>query len=717
MHVWTKLCEVNNNAFCVFVGDANDAGANIFLFRYESSRIHCYQVAGGSLNLSAYTNALKRDPLSFLPITIHYDSANATATDRLKIFIEDERQNLTYTAGPVSSSATWQFCVNGRTNQIGRLLYANTQYFNGPMANAAYVDGQLVDPSSFGIRNPITSQWRPKSKAAIRAAIAAGGGARNGWGLQGWFLPFDDVTSLTTLGYDRSQSDTDTTGNNWTANNISLTAGATYDSLTDTPTANFCTLNPLLPINILTNGYYPILPTDGALKVIGSSAPPANFQNGTQVIKFKTYYEMLVGTVGAGTFYIGIQDPKTGTGYFYLQDGAKNLAGVSSAYGAAYTAGDRVAVCVDPVNRTLEFFKQTGGAGAFVSQGVIATAFPSGDYVPFFYASNGTALTVNFGQQGFANASLPSGALALNTKNLPIPTNGAVIKPSTAFVAVTDSGANVQTTLAAARPGWSDYIEIFKRRDASEGWRWRFSDDLANYLDSSSTAAKAAFPALSGTSYVGYAIKVAAANGVATGRLTHVNGVADTVTDGLGNTRKAIILKNEATGDWYFYHPDLTAGKLLYLNTTAAETTDATLGTVLANSFVVAAALASGTYRWVAFAEVDGFLKLFKHIGNASTDGPFDNLGLSANLSTAKLASAAGADWIVLDQARNPYNVMNTVVRFNTTAADDSSNPRIDSNSNGIKIRAPAATEPNQGSAAYVGMSIAAFPFRYANAR
>jgi hypothetical protein len=41
-------------------------------------------------------------------------------------------------------------------------------------------------------------------------------------------------------------------GNNWTTNNISLTAGTTYDAMTDVPTntsatvANYAVLNPLI---------------------------------------------------------------------------------------------------------------------------------------------------------------------------------------------------------------------------------------------------------------------------------------------------------------------------------------------------------------------------------------------------------------------------------------------------------------------------------------
>lgn len=657
----------------------------------------------------AITASQRRDPAADFELAVTFDSANATAADRMIIEINGVRQALGTYSAPALNLDSWMNTA-GTTMFFGR-TGSTALYFDGYMAWPRLFDGQIPAATAYGITHPITGQWRPKFKSTVKAAVDAAGA-------NSFFLPFEDTTNTTTLCADASAK-----GNNFTATNISLTAGATYDSMTDTPTNVFCSLNPILPINLATFGYYAIQPADGNLKVTGSGAPPGNYQNGTQRIKIKAYYEMTVATAGAASFYIGMQNPTTGAIYAYQQDGSKNLNGTVTAYGATFTAGDRVAVSVDPVNLTLEFFKQTGGVGAFVSQGVIAAAFPSADYVPFFYASNGTVLTVNFGQQGFANTSLPSGALALNTKNLTTPTTSATIKPPTAFVAVTASGANVQTTLAAARASFgASYIEIFKRRDAAEGWRWRFSDDLANYLDSSSTAAKAAFPALSGTSYVGYAINVAAANGVATGRLTHVNGVADTVTDGLGNTRKAIILKNESTGAWYFYHPDLTAGKLLYLNQTTAETVDATLGTVLTNSFVVAAALASGTYRWIALAEVDGFFKLGKYTGNANADGPFASTGQAGMLWTVKRADST-SNWQDYDRARRPYNVDFYELAFNSTAEENSASLNIDTNvdivSNGFKLRSGVLTGEgaNVNGATYVYFEFAAFPFRYANAQ
>ena len=95
------------------------------------------------------------------------------------------------------------------------------------MAEVNFVDGQALTPTSFGEIDPTTGVWVPKKYTGT-------------YGTNGFYLPFSDGTSTTTLCYDQSGNT-----NHWTPTNISLTAGATYDWMEDTPTNNFAVLNPL----------------------------------------------------------------------------------------------------------------------------------------------------------------------------------------------------------------------------------------------------------------------------------------------------------------------------------------------------------------------------------------------------------------------------------------------------------------------------------------
>lgn len=691
---WPKFCRSIPAASEVLI-ENYDLGTNHFGIFKTNDTIRIYWAIGGSVLCDLVTTRVFRDFGAFPNLHVRIDTTQAVAANRVRLYCNGEQVTVFTTATYPAQNSDLYFNAPF-SHTIGRST-AGGQNFDGYNAFMAFVDGQSLDPSSFGIFHPVTGQWRPKNKAQVKAVVDAGG-------INSFFLPFDDTTNTTTLCADAS-----TKGNNWTPTNISLSAGATYDSMTDTPTNVFCTLNPLDVASVSVS--------NGNLTATAIASISSQFARGTIQLpnSGKWYWENNLSSGALGAFGVTLTSAPMLDGGFatytstidYMSAGTKNVNGVETAYGAAYTTGDIIGVAFDADAGNLTFYKNN------VSQGVIAVS-PSVGYSPSLRVWSSCISQSNFGQRSFTYTP-PAGHKTLCTKNLTQPNNGAVVKPSTAFVTVTDSGANVQTTLANARAGWVNYIEIFKRRDASEGWRWRFSDDLGYALESNNANAKIAFPALTGTSYLGEAIKVAVGNGVTTGRLTHVNGVADTVTDGLGNARKMLMLRNEAGGNWFVYHPELTAGKLLYLNLQNAETTDATISTVLSNSFVVAAALASGTYRWIAFAEIEGFLKLWKYIGNGNVNGPFHNDMLTPNAVWWKDANTGTNNWHTHDIARDPYNQSNANLMFNLSDAE-SSQHGMDLISNGGKIR-NSASGSNLNGTKQVGISFAASPFRYSNAR
>jgi len=585
---------------------------------------------------------------------------------------------------------------------------AGGQNFDGNNSFMAFVDGQSLAPTSFGQVNSRTGEWRPKGKASVKAVVDAGG-------VTSFFLPFDDNTNTTTIVADASSK-----GNNWVANNISLTAGTTYDSMLDTPTDNFCTLNPLKA---------GIAPVNGNLALIGAGTHKGALGTMPLIPNSLIYFEgrpavnnqrislgvateaQDVTTIAPQVSYRGIYGDST---YVSVYNGASLLYNLS-----AVVSTDVYQIAVDTVSGKGWFGRNnvwydnasntTGNPVTGVNPtwtGLTSSFFPLlGCYDPT------NPVSINFGQQPFAYTP-PIGYKTQSTKNLPV--KYPVMKASLAVAAVLNTGANILSALSTAE-SWADYVRIVKRRDSAEGWRWMFSDDPANYLDSSSTAAKAAIPAFGGSSYVGYSLKVSAQNGVATGRLTHVNGVADVVTDGLASSRKMIFLKNEATGSWVVYHPDCTAGKLMYLEQTTLETVDATISAVTTSGFTVAAALASGTYRWLTLAEVDGFLKLFKYTGNGAADGTF-SAGSGTPLFIMQKRTDAAGGWYNYDAVRDVGNPSGSPLYWYLNNAEAAFTATYDFVSNGIKNR---RTGPDQNATGgvYVGFSINAFPFRYANAR
>lgn len=703
---WVKRGKLGTSQMILYALSGVDSNFRTFCTFNADDTIQCLYYANGSYNFLVGTAAVYRDTSAWYHIHMEFDWSRSTVADRFILSVNGVRQ--AFAGSPTYPSADVTIGSSGWPHTIGRDGLAGNAYFDGLMANVAFLDGQALVPSTFGQVHPRTGQWRPKSKAATKAIVDASGASS-------FFLPFVDPTNTTTVVADASSY-----GNNWVANNVSLSAGTTYDSLVDTPTSNSCALNPLRSGIAPINGNLALIGASAHKSSIGTMAIPVNsliyFEGRPSVTNQRISLGVATNdqdynAIAPQASYRGISGDAT---FVAVYNGASLLFNLSAVVSTdVYQIAINTTTGNGWFGRNNTWYDAAGGTtgnpatGANPTwTGLTATFYPLlGCYDPT------NPVSINFGQQPFAYTP-PSNFIALNTKNLKRP---LISKPTSAFVAVTDTGTNIAATLATARAGWPSYIDVIKRRDSSEGWRWIFSDDPTNCLESNNTDAKIAVPSFTGTSYSGQSLKVSAANGIATGRLTHANGVADVVTDGLANSRKVVMLRNEAGSNWFVYHPDLTAGKLLYLNLTNAETTDATISSVTSSGFTAAAALASGTYRWVSFAEVDGFLKLWKYTGNGSVDGPFHNDGLSAAATWFKDADTGTNNWHAHDIARDTYNQSNANLIINLSNAE-SSQHGMDLISAGVKLRS-SDSGSNLSTAKHAGVSFAAFPFRYANAR
>jgi hypothetical protein len=274
------------------------------------------------------------------------------------------------------------------------------------MAEVNFIDGQALAPTAFGTFNSY-GVWQP---------ITYGGS----YGTNGFRLPFTNNASTTTLGYDFSPQ-----GNNWTTNNISVTAGSTYDSMTDVPTltsataANYPVQNPLVPSS-LYNGVM----SNGNLTATLTATTQANCFSTTPMPQTGKWYcevQVVVGTTYGIAIGI-IQTPFTTGGIFagtsvgyYNANGNKYINGTGSAYGTAWFGArtDLIGMAVDTGAGTITFYLNN------VSQGAITIA-TGVDW--FFGGTHGSGAgshteNWNYGQQPFTYTP-PSGFVALNTYNL-----------------------------------------------------------------------------------------------------------------------------------------------------------------------------------------------------------------------------------------------------------------------------------------------------------
>jgi hypothetical protein len=350
------------------------------------------------------STAVYRDPSAWYHIVIAIDTTQATGTNRVKVYVNGVQATGTFTITPSQNQAT---SINNNVAQYQGAFPNNSQalfYMDGYMTEINFIDGQQLTPSSFGTTNAITGVWQPAKYTGT-------------YGTNGFYLNFSDNSNntATTIGKDYSGN-----GNNWTPNNISVTAGATYDSMTDVPTltsataANYCVMNPLWA------GYGTPTFSNGNLQTVTSTVQTAV---GSMALpnSAKTYFEATVTseTIANGT-RVGIRLVTDNTqygGWVAVGVGAIRLNDVAQQSSlATFTTGDVIGIAVDLTANTLQFYKNNNAFGT--SNTITNSSLWVAQVQDNSGAGNTCTISWNFGQQPFVYTP-PTGFKALNTYNLP----------------------------------------------------------------------------------------------------------------------------------------------------------------------------------------------------------------------------------------------------------------------------------------------------------
>ena len=114
------------------------------------------------------------------------------------------------------------------------------------------------------------------------------------------------------------------------------------------------------------------------------------------------------------------------------------------------------------------------------------------------------------------------------------------------------------------------------------------------------------------------------------------------------------------------------------------------------------------------FASIEGYSKVGSYTGNASADGAFIYTGFRPSFLIAKNYGASGKPCVMYDDKRSTYNEIDNQLVANDSAAQNTSEGRLDFVSNGIKWRIGDSYH-NDGSFMYI--AFAESPFKTSNAR
>lgn len=679
------------------------------------------------------TNAVYRDPSAWYHFVVSWNSSNVVT-----IYCNGVTQSVT---GSISGAS--QLFTSSWTNTIGRYGDSATGYLDGYLTDINFIDGQALTPSSFGETDPITGVWKPKKYGGT-------------YGTNGFYLNFSDNSSTTTLGYDKSGN-----SNNWTCNNISLTAGSTYDSTTDVPTltsesaGNYAVLNPL---DYGANGIKSVI-TDGNLK--GFDAGSASFNStsvssiGVMSGKFYCEFTSITAFVQAGILYgLPTSDIIAAGIRYYGNNGIISKDGVSQGTFSTYTTNDVIGLALDADAKTIAFYKNN----------TLITTITYTSTNPVYFGAllpnqNNGVIHANFGQRPFAYTP-PSGFKALNTFNLPDATIKAGNKhfDITTFAGVT-GGTQTITNSGGFQP---DFAWNKTRATVDSHYLVDSVRGVANYLSSNATAAEASAAQFitsfnsNGISYstsgynagqtsnivwqwkaggsavsntAGSITSQVSANpsaGFSVVTYTGNGSAGATVGHGLGVAPALIILKSRTTAyDWFIQHQSLGATKVIYLNLTdAAGTNSSYWNNTAPTSSVFTVGVNNGvnqsSQNFVAycFSEVAGYSKFGGYDGNNSVDGPFIYCGFRPKfILIKKSAGGSNADWHLHDTARDTYNSSNSILLPDSSGAEAVNAAfAIDVLSNGFKLRTSDAST-NGPSYSHIYMAFAESPFRYSLAR
>ena len=719
--------------------------------------------ASDKLVLSGYSTIYRsstpvyRDPSAWYHIVVAIDTTQATAANRFKVYIN----GLEITAFDTSNNPAQNTDLGinqASPHYIG--WDAFTTYYDGYLAEVNFVDGQALTPTSFGAYNSY-GVWSPAKYTGT-------------YGTNGFYLNFQDnsAATATTIGKDSSGN-----GNNWTPNNISVTAGVTYDSMLDVPTltsatnANFPVLNPLIKQD---TGYTTTISGANLNASITYSSGanmvtiPATMSTGSSG---KWYFEVTATSTqpSGGSTGIGVSTVESTTvsvnlprnSYIYVgSDGSKTSytgTAVNAAYGASYTTNDVIGVALDIDAGTLTFYKNNA------SQGTAFTGLAAGNYFPIV-SSNGTgtrSYAINCGQRPFTYTP-PSGFKSLNTYNLPAPTipNGAV-----QFAATTYTGNGSTQSITNTVNGKSfqpDLVWVKARSVAYNNYLEDSVRGVGKDLSSNLTDAEATYNLLTafnsngftvftngtylasnqnGTTYVGWQWKASNAAAVTntSGSISSQvsanpsagfsivtytgTGANATVGHGLGVAPKMIIIKQRsaAGNNWVVYNSNLTSNAYyLTLNTTNAQSNAVNFwnntsptSSVFSIGSIADNNASSATYVAYCFSEIAGYSKFGSYTGNGSTDGPFVYTGMRPRWIMIKRTDTTG-DWVIWDTSRNTYNAAQNGLYPNLAVAEGNSY-FIDVLSNGFKLRMSTIMNVNAGT--YIYAAFAENPFSYSLAR
>ena len=333
-------------------------GGNRDYIAFDSSdRFEVAQYAGGQ-TYQIKTTRVFRDTSAFYHIQYAIDTNQATASNRLKIYVNGVQETVFTNSSYPAEDLQMYYNLSGENQKIGSDT-DNSNYFDGSMSHINYIDGTAYDASAFGETDTTTGEWIGKTSPSVT------------YGTNGFFI-LKDGNGIT----DQSGE-----GNDFTL------GGGTLTDLKDNPDNTFATMNPLDKNTnvVLENGNTTSYSSADNTWVAANRATLG-------IAKDKFYWEMKItgsGTANGLFFGVcadtvalitsqGIQDNATerAKGILLFCDNGQSQLDTNSRVNmtSAPAFNDVLGCAVDRDNNTVKFYKNGSEVGSIdISSSQLAT--------------------------------------------------------------------------------------------------------------------------------------------------------------------------------------------------------------------------------------------------------------------------------------------------------------------------------------------------------
>ena len=241
------------------------------------------------------TNAVYRDPAAWYHIVVAMDSTQATATNRLKLYVNGSEVSYgTYN----NLTQNTDYGINQAQNHVlGQSIAAfGGNYFDGYMTEVNFIDGQALTPNSFGTFNSY-GVWQP---------ITYGGS----YGTNGFYLPFNAGTSTYVGGFNGSSQYLYLGGQSnfaFGSNSFTIEFWVNANSYSNTPllydgrgSGTTAGAYPTIYIDSATGSI--VYFTNGAGQIISPTTISVNTWNHIAVVRSSTTTTLYLNGISQGTY-------------------------------------------------------------------------------------------------------------------------------------------------------------------------------------------------------------------------------------------------------------------------------------------------------------------------------------------------------------------------------------------------------------------------------